>query len=1051
VKQSNTNRLFFLYPFQFYAIGTPIAKISRAFYALFFFLSLHASLAHSSPEVQKSFEIPLQNQKKDQKGQLDVLLLAKDKSQINRTFFINEKSYTADSEGSLRISLPSSDSYSFRQKINDDWIKTTFRVIPGESTQLLVDTQTNRIQRFAPIEKNLTESKNSLTEDSVLFKGRILSTKNQPISDARIYVKNSEIKTRSGPSGIFEVRLPQGQQTLSISHPKYSTEIFNNVTITVEQESPRKFLLTPAGLVLESFVVLAPKTKGSVAAMIEVRRNSENVADVMSAEQMSRSGDSTAASSLRRVTGLTLVDGKFVYVRGLGERYSSTLFNGISLPSPDPTRRVIPLDIFPVQILESLVIQKSYSPDRPGEFGGGTVALNTKTLPDKKFFKVSVGEGYQLGMGPLRAYQGGEQDWLGIDDGKRSLPQSLQNARSGTGDSNVFRQRNNHQITDQKTVTLPNLSAAFGNSWGSRTFRFGMTASGLLSDQLYQRDEERNRLEIENGNLSVFRQKRNKVEETTNLGGILSTGIEYRKKHKVEATYSLLRRTTNYVAETRGQDEEEREIRMTDREWAERQLNSLILKGQHQVPGLSFLTMNWHWGQSDASRYEPDKVVDTFVRSGADQFVFGGFIDDPTAYQRRFFDLRDKATDIGAKLKAKIPWFYGRKGSLAVGWNQVEKSRSSWMRRFGLNFNQDIYSQQKSILPTNSLDTIIPQCQNGGEYCFNYEERTRPTDTYKATQQLNSYYLKTDLPLLRNLKLSTGMRFESSDQDVNSIDTFTDANVKSRLTTRNGLPGSTLTYKLNRNMQLRGAYSETLSRPDFKELSNTLWRDFEGGFDVRGNPNLRSTVIDSYDLRWEWYFGPKENLSFGVFHKNFSNPVESVFESGSDQGLTFVNADSAKNTGIEVEFSKALSFISGPWGHFTLAGNFSYIRSRVSLANAATLDLASSERPLQGQSPYTVNLLLDYQNESSGWQGSLAYNVYGERISFLDPNALPDILEKPFHQLDLIFSKKFGKKYQVGGKIQNLLNNNLRMVQGDQIWRRYRKGLGISASLRMEL
>jgi len=253
VKQSNTNRLFFLYPFQFYAIGTPIAKISRAFYALFFFLSLHASLAHSSPEVQKSFEIPLQNQKKDQKGQLDVLLLAKDKSQINRTFFINEKSYTADSEGSLRISL---------------------------------------------IEKNLTESKNSLTEDSVLFKGRILSTKNQPISDARIYVKNSEIKTRSGPSGIFEVRLPQGQQTLSISHPKYSTEIFNNVTITVEQESPRKFLLTPAGLVLESFVVLAPKTKGSVAAMIEVRRNSENVADVMSAEQMSRSGDTPVLFSM---------------------------------------------------------------------------------------------------------------------------------------------------------------------------------------------------------------------------------------------------------------------------------------------------------------------------------------------------------------------------------------------------------------------------------------------------------------------------------------------------------------------------------------------------------------------------------------------------------------------------------------------------------------------------------------------------------------------------------------------------------------------------------
>ncbi|MCB0355872.1 MAG: carboxypeptidase-like regulatory domain-containing protein, partial [Bdellovibrionales bacterium] len=316
-------------------------------------------------------------------------------------------------------------------------------------------------------------------EDLMLFKGQILSLgKVEAVSGVRVYAKGIKNSVMSNHRGEFEIYLPKDQTQISLSHKN-----FNSLTQTINaNESKEKvvqFSLSPKGLELEDFVVLAPRKSGSVEALIQLRQNSTEVADVMSSEQMSKSGDSDAAASLKRVTGLSLVDDKFVYVRGLGERYSNTLLNDVAIPSPDPSRRVVPLDLFPVGVLESLVIQKSYSADRTGEFGGGSILLQLKSFPEKSFFKASVGLNVINDSGrPFMTYEGGDLDWLGIDDGTRRLPRGLAGGNIVSG--RALQSFNNINDTHQgDSQALPDLSLVYGNSYKVNKWRFSHLSSLL--------------------------------------------------------------------------------------------------------------------------------------------------------------------------------------------------------------------------------------------------------------------------------------------------------------------------------------------------------------------------------------------------------------------------------------------------------------------------------------------------------------------------------------------------------------------------------------------
>lgn len=909
-----------------------------------------------------------------------------------------------------------------------------FKVNDRERTQLIVNILGESVVHdlTEPLQKTIKAKADFKDWGEVELK--VLSVNGSPISNARIFAKGLASSATTNRAGIVLMKLPAGNQVLSFTHPKFSSQVIRDLRVIKNQKNSRTVELTPSGLVLDDFVVLAPNMKGSIQALIEVRRKASDVADVMSAEQMAKTGDSDAAGSLKRVTGLTLKDGKYVYVRGLGERYSATLLNGVALPSPDPSRRVIPLDLFPVQFLDSMVIQKSYSPNQPGEFGGGVVMLKTKSMPDKFFFKASLAQSVNSNDGDMKTYAGSGSDWLGVDDGRRKLPQDLSNPNSllGGGD---------HALQDQQNETLPNFSFSTGGSIRLKAFKAGYTMSGVYKDSIGFAEQVNGRFVEENGNLKQEdNYVRSKTQKERVVGGIAGLQFKLLKDHSLSANYINIRNTTDYVAIEEGLNENIQPYRETQIEWAARTLNSILVQGESKIKPANDLNIKYSLANSKARRDEPSRMTYRYSPSNG-QYVYNPA--DNTAYERRYYDLQEEANDLSTSVEMPFPWFGKRKGAVEVGAGITKKDRTSNMKRYAFGNPNSACNTDLSQDP----DSIFAACPDS----FNLTDTTRDSDIYEANQELKSYFFKSKWPLLKQLELSTGMRYEDSQQNVTSVKAISKTESTTVLNTRDWLPGSSLTWKMNKKMQMRFAYSETISRPDLRELSDTLWQDFDTGYDVQGNPTLRATIIESYDARWEWYFTPKENLSFGLFYKNFDSPIEQVFTAGSDPRISFFNVEGVEIFGGEVEFSKNLGFAGSFMKYFSISGNYAHILSDVTLGNITNSESLEESRPLQGQSNYTANFLLDFEHERSKVNASLAYNVYGKRIAYTAPEGLPNIWEMPFHQLDFVISKRFGKSMKAQAKVKNILNPKARFLQGDREWQAWRKGITVTLGASMEI
>ncbi len=970
-----------------------------------------------------------------EQGAVDVLVSEGGLPKENYEVMIGTKKLQTDDFGYVTLALEPGEHF-LNIKDGETYKNIAFRVEADERTQLLVNIFSQGIVSDL---SEPTQKLKKVTDPNVVLGElnlKVLSVNGEPVAGAKVYARGTAVTGSTSRTGSLVLKLPKGEQVISVTHPKFSTQVVRNIEIQKDQPELRTVELTPTGLVLDDFVVLAPNLKGSIQALIEVRRKASDVADVMSAEQMAKSGDSDAAGSLRRVTGLTLKDGKYVYVRGLGERYSSTLLNGVALPSPDPTRRVVPLDLFPVQFLDSMVIQKSYSPNQPGEFGGGVVQLQTKSMPDKFFLKTSISDTVNSNTGNMVGNASGSLDWLGVDDGGRKAPEGLdENPR-------LILNNNRHALEPLDYRTLRDFSFSMGDSWKMGPIKTGFTLAGLYKDNINFIEEERNRYAKPEGTLQrEDNYIRERTQEERTVGGILGHHLKFKKNHSLTTNYINLRNTTDYVAVMEGENAEGNRIRQTEYEWAARTLKTFMLQGEHKFPVANDIKARWHFAESHARRDEPNRATLRYSPDSDGNFAYNP--QDNTAYERRYYDLQERADDFGFSLESPFPWFYKRKGQIMVGVTRTRKNRVSGMRRFAL----DPSGETCSADPTSNFDNILSECEDA----FIVVNTTRPTDNYLASQLLTASYFKTEWPLLKSLSLTTGMRFEDSTQKVDTVSPFGNDAISSELKTTNWLPGTSLTWKMNKKMQARLAYSETISRPDLRELSDTVWQDFDNGFDVQGNPQLKATVIESYDARWEWYFATRENLSVGVFYKDFTNPIESVFTAGSASALSFFNVSSATLYGAEIEMSKNMGFVSSWLRRISFSGNYAYIFSNVELGDIQNSEGIETNRPLQGQSNYTANFLLDYEHEPYRLNASLAYNVYGKRIAFTAPEGLPNVWELPFHQLDFVIRKKIGSNFSLQGKIRNILNPRVRLEQEGETWQAYRKGQSYTIGVGMEI
>ncbi|SHE19707.1 TonB-dependent receptor, homolog 3 [methanotrophic endosymbiont of Bathymodiolus puteoserpentis (Logatchev)] len=964
------------------------------------------------------------------------------------------------------------------QKNRASWIfKRDF--IKGENAQFIVSFFKNGALPTVEIATSRRNSEALNTTESQQLKaptafgsitGIVTSAETQkPVNNAQIYISGIAKQIRTDNKGQFKLaKIPVGQYSISVLHPAFNSKVQEGIQVTKDTDTSLTLSVAPVGVDLPEFVVLEPFLAGSIASVIEEQKSSAGVSSVLGAEQISRAGDSDVASALKRVSGLTLVEGKYVFIRGLGERYSTTMVNGSLVPSPDPTRRVVPLDLFPTSILDSLLVSKAYLPSLPAEFAGGTVEIRTRNVPEDFFFrfsgKIGGSEGTTFDKG--LSYRGGKDDSLGIDDGTRALPDSIASATSGNTTIKPQTRFNPDGFTpqeiekfgedlshiwdiDPKTIPLNGrVQASIGDLFTVGDFSFGYMAAARWDEKWNIQNEQRRLFATGSGN-SLILKKDFQVDRTlheVNLNGYLALEARYLEDHKIYVKLLAIRQSTDEARIEGGfTDSEDFDIRRTTLKWKENQLLNNQVGGEHLFPMLNDLEFKWSYTNSTASRYAPNERHYRYDDANRDgNYSFSRRADNN---QSIFANLDDKSENWRFDISLPVNIHQDVTLKLLTGLMNQTRSRDSKIRRYHYS-SVGPDASDPAVLGQPSLEDVLSP-ENIGPNGFQLLETTRSTDNYQASQDLLAVYGQVDLMLYDSLRLNGGLRWEDNDQVV---ETFAISKpdkdpVRTQLKKADLVPAITGTWIISEKQQFRASWSNTLSRPDFRELSPAPFTDPLTNSETVGNPDLVQTYIANYDARWEYYFSPKENFALGFFWKDLENPIEKVFVPGSGGLLTYQNAKSARVFGIELEILKNLDFIHPDLEYFFAGSNYTWSKSSVELTAENLLAQTSSARPLQGHSPHLFNLQFGYDNPDWGTQATILYNVAAARIVEAGQLGAPDKYQQPFNQLDFVYRQRLSDWFSINVRMKNLLDDTSVIMQGDKITRSYKKGREYSLTL----
>ncbi|MCB9663015.1 MAG: TonB-dependent receptor [Alphaproteobacteria bacterium] len=901
--------------------------------------------------------------------------------------------------------------------------------------------------------------------------GRLTSSEDgAPVVGARIFVRGLAVEAQSDADGRFHLDLPPGSWELSVIASAFASQGVPEVVVAAGQETPIQVQLVPAGVALDDFTVRVPKVTGGTSELLEERKTGSAVADILGAEQMARTGDANAASALRRVTGLTVVGGRFIYVRGLGERYSTTLLNGGQLPSPEPERRVVPLDLFPASILDSVVIQKTFSPDLPAEFGGGTVLLRTKAFPRAPVVQIQVSGTVVGGTSFVdgSTSDGGPTDALGIDGGTRALDPAVVAASAEA----PLKERGRFSTQGYTSAELADLGKTFPNVWSPRSqltppdwgfnlalgngFEPGGRPLGVLFALSYADGWQTNRFRNVQYSLagkdvvSDTDYAFDRTERNVRLSGMLSLGAEPAEGHRIQSTTLVLRNTDDEARTFEGfLPEEAADIRVSRLRWVERMLIVQQLVGSHEIDaGAQRVRLDWRYGFAKAFRNEPDRRETRYDELG-DGTGFTLSRRDGDANSRFFSDLQDQTHDAALDLSLPFAMRSGSDAVLKLGGMFLRKDRTVDTRRYTF-VNKGFTDEAVLQLAPEAIFTPA----NIREDAFQVKEVTQTTDNYVAQQTIGAGYAMATVPALRWLEVMAGARVEHGRQEVTTFELFNPDGVPivSELSNTDVLPAVTAAFAPREDVKVRLGYGRTVSRPEFRELSPAIYQDVIGGRDQFGNPELKRGLIDNVDARVEWFPGRGDVLALSGFFKSFTQPIEQIVIVGADESLTYGNALGANNFGAEVEILKHLEFIDEAVRDVYVSANASLISSRIVIDPEAGGVQTNDERALQGQSPWVVNLQLGYDNPDLGLNAVVLYNVFGPRITQVGSFGLPDTYEMPFHSLDVVVNYKLPKGFDLRFTGRNLADqkNRFELGTGELIEERrdgWRLGLRVGWSL----
>ncbi|MBL7961561.1 TonB-dependent receptor, partial [bacterium] len=821
--------------------------------------------------------------------------------------------------------------------------------------------------------------------------------------------------------------------------------------------------LEPEGIMGESIVVEAKADRAAKSALLVQQKKAVVVSDAIGSEQISKTPDKSAGDALKRVTGLTVVGNKYVYVRGLGERYSNAQLNGIEIPSPEPEKKIIPMDIFPSGSIQNITVVKTYNPDMAGDFSGGLVKINTKEFPESLFMTASVSTGFNnASFSKIPRYKGSGTDFLGFDDGTRQRP-NIPKFNGSTPD-NLKAQYNSRfqniwMPANSQVSNNSGFSFSVGNSLGENS-NIGFLGSLTYSSDFNSRNE-REYFPIADG-VPAYDYKTAKGNYGVLWGALLDLNVKINANNKIglKTVYNIqsddeASTTSGYKNGSSGG-----EVRFTRLRYQQRKLFSSQLLGEHQINDLLKSKVDWHLAFSQADRNEPDTRQTSYVLNETlNRYdAFG------SSNNSRFFsDLTDKEINTGVDWS--IPFEVIKNSKIKLGSLVRIKDRNFNAYRYAYsNFADAVRGEQPEDL--FSSENII----NG---LVDFEDNTQANDTYTANENTVAGYVMGDFPVDKKWRLIGGIRYENAQTELHSIDPVSGAENKSlspKYTNRDFFPALNVVYALSERMNIRLGYSKTISRPQFRELAPFRYDDYRRS--TYGNPFLKSSHIQNYDLRWEFFPNSGELVAASFFYKSFENPIERFLlpNPGSQAGDPVpVNGGNASNIGIELDLRASLVHVSEALKDFSITANMSLIRSRLTQKNAIevyTLGsndptlfspdfVANKKRPMQGQSPYVVNIGLNYANAVSRTDVNLSYNVFGERIAEISTKLndaqgnkiYDDVYEQPFHQLDLTVGQKITKNIKLKANWKNMLNQTVQFKMSEFVTNEYKPGMSFSTSV----
>ena len=874
----------------------------------------------------------------------------------------------------------------------------------------------------------------------------------EPMAFANVIVKGTTIGTTSDFDGKYQLELEPGTYTIVFSFVGYTTQEITDVVIKEGEVTPLDVTLTTNSL--ETIFITTSIKRNTENAVLNLQKKSVVVLDGLSAQSIKSTGASNLASAVKNIPGVSIEGGKYVYVRGLGDRYTKSILNGIDIPGLDPDRNTIQMDLFPTNILDNVIVLKSASAEYPADFTGGIVDIVTKDFPTKPEYTVSLGTGYNPDMhfnDNYLNYTGSDTDFFGFDDGTRDLPIHRYQPITGTFENklllNSLTNRFQKELKAKQETSNANFDFGFtlGNQYDLGDDKIGYQASFSYKNQTTFYENRQDGAFVKNSSDSSvndlsFVLNSNGSEGINNviLNGML--GLTYKiDKSKFKANLLHIQNgestagTFDQVISQDGVGGGLEPLTKDALAYTERSITNLLISGDHRFSDdENALNLEWKLSPTFSKVMDKDHRITPLQQSGE-----GDFFISPSAST---FPIQLWRNLIEENWAGKVDLdktvnLFGKPAKLKFGGAYTYKFRDFSIDDYTFNISGD-----DSFIADGNVDNLLasenlwnPTTDSGTHLVFG--DQFNPNDAYEGEQRIGATYFSAEFYLSEKLKTVLGVRtefFNSYYTGQNNSSVFDRELILNEIDL---FPSANLIYSLNDESNIRSSYSRTTARPSFKEASVAQIFDPITNRLFIGNINLIPTYVNNFDLRYERFGEAGQMFAVSGFYKDFKDPIEQAFFLQAPTQLTVDNLGNAKVYGVELEVRQRLGFISEDLNNLKFNANVSFIKSELTMSDdefesrrlaARDGESIDRERNLQGQAPFLLNFGLDYNNSDIGLQTGLFFNVQGETLEVVGIGLVPDVYTKPFEILNFTLNKSFGenKRSSVDLKVSNILGSD---------------------------